>query len=91
MYPISGRVPLPPRWRRDESGDVLTGIVAARLTQGIAPLEAVAAPAWLHGAAAVEFGLGSVAEDLPIALPRVLQKLCLSVPVGGPDRKSPVE
>ena len=30
---------------------------------------------WLHGAAATEYGLGLVAEDLPNALPRVLQKL----------------
>ena len=44
------------------SGDVLTGFVAALLAQGI------------HGAAATEYGLGLVAEDLPNALPRVLQK-----------------
>jgi NAD(P)H-hydrate epimerase len=57
------------------SGDVLTGIVAALLAQGLAPFEAAAAGAWLHGAAATEFGLGLVAEDLPDALPKVLQKL----------------
>ncbi len=60
------------------SGDVLTGFVAALLAQGMAPFEAAAAAAWLHGAAAAEFGLGLVAEDLPNALPRVLQKLSLS-------------
>ena len=57
------------------SGDVLTGFVAALLAQGMAPFEAAAAAVWLHGAAATEFGLGLVAEDLPNALPRVLQKL----------------
>ena len=57
------------------SGDVLTGFVAALLAQGMAPFEAAAAAVWLHGAAAAEFGLGLVAEDLPNALPRVLQKL----------------
>jgi NAD(P)H-hydrate epimerase len=41
----------------------------------MAPFEAAAAAVWLHGAAAAEFGLGLVAEDLPNALPRVLQKL----------------
>jgi NAD(P)H-hydrate epimerase len=59
------------------SGDVLTGFVAALLAQGMAPFEAAAAAVWLHGAAATEFGLGVVAEDLPNALPRVLQKLNL--------------
>jgi len=57
------------------SGDVLTGFVAALLAQGMAPFEAAAAAVWLHGAAATEFGLGLVAEDLPDALPRVLQKI----------------
>ena len=57
------------------SGDVLTGFIGALLAQGLAPFEAAAAGAWLHGAAATEFGLGLVAEDLPDALPRVLQKL----------------
>jgi len=57
------------------TGDVLTGFIAALLAQGMAPFEAAAAGAWLHGAAAAEFGLGLVAQDLPDALPRVLQKL----------------
>ena len=57
------------------SGDVLTGFVAALLAQGMPPFEAAAAAVWLHGAAATEFGLGLVADDLPNALPRVLQKL----------------
>jgi NAD(P)H-hydrate epimerase len=57
------------------TGDVLTGFIAALLAQGMAPFEAAAAGAWLHGAAAAQFGLGLVAQDLPDALPRVLQKL----------------
>ena len=59
------------------SGDVLTGVVAALLAQGMPPFEAAAAAAWLHGAAATEYGLGLVAQDLPDVLPRVLQKLKL--------------
>jgi NAD(P)H-hydrate repair Nnr-like enzyme with NAD(P)H-hydrate dehydratase domain len=43
----------------------------------MAPFETAAAAAWLHGAAATEYGLGLVAEDLPKVLPRVLQKLKL--------------
>jgi NAD(P)H-hydrate epimerase len=57
------------------TGDVLTGFVAALLAQGMAPFEAAAAAVWLHGAAATEYGLGLIAQDLPNALPRVLQKL----------------
>ena len=57
------------------SGDVLTGFVAALLAQGMPPFEAAAAAVWLHGAAATDYGLGLVAEDLPNALPRVLRKL----------------
>jgi NAD(P)H-hydrate epimerase len=59
------------------SGDVLTGFIAALLAQGMDAFESAAAGAWLHGAAAAEFGLGLVAEDLPGVLPRVLEKLRL--------------
>jgi NAD(P)H-hydrate epimerase len=65
----------PPQLATGGSGDVLTGFVAALLAQGMEPLEAAAAGAWLHGAAAATFGLGLVAEDLPDALPHVLQDL----------------
>jgi len=59
------------------SGDVLTGFVAGLLAQGMPAFEAAAAAVWLHGAAAAEFGLGLVADDLPEVLPRVLRKLKL--------------
>ena len=65
----------PPQLATGGSGDILTGFVAGLLAQGMAPFEAAAAAAWLHGAAASEFGLGLVAEDLPGTLPRVLQTL----------------
>lgn len=65
----------PPQLATGGSGDVLTGFVAALLAQGMPPFEAASAAAWLHGAAATEFGLGLVAEDLPDALPAVVQKL----------------
>jgi NAD(P)H-hydrate epimerase len=45
------------------------------MAQGMAPFEAAAAGAWLHGAAAAAFGLGLLAQDLPALLPGVLQKL----------------
>jgi NAD(P)H-hydrate epimerase len=65
----------PPELATGGSGDVLTGIIAALMAQGMAPFEAAAAGAWLHGAAAASFGVGLVAQDLPNLLPRVLQKL----------------
>jgi hydroxyethylthiazole kinase-like uncharacterized protein yjeF len=65
----------PPQLATGGSGDVLTGFVSALLGQGMPPFEAAAAAVWLHGAAASEFGLGLVAEDLPEALPLVVQRL----------------
>jgi hydroxyethylthiazole kinase-like uncharacterized protein yjeF len=65
----------PPQLATGGTGDVLTGFVAALLAQGMPAFEAAAAAVWLHGVAAAEFGLGLVAEDLPDALPRVLQRL----------------
>ncbi|HET6786857.1 MAG TPA: NAD(P)H-hydrate dehydratase, partial [Aquabacterium sp.] len=57
------------------SGDVLTGFIAGLLAQGLEPMEAACAGAWLHGACAQAFGPGLLAEDLPEQLPRVLGAL----------------
>ena len=57
------------------AGDVLSGIALALLGQGMAPFEAGAAAAWLHGAAAARHGIGLLAEDLPDGLPGVLREL----------------
>ena len=60
------------------SGDVLSGIITALLGQGIAPLEAAACGAWLHGAAgdicADEIGqYGMLPTDMLHVLPRLLK------------------
>ena len=60
------------------SGDVLAGIITALLGQGIAPLEAAACGAWIHGAAgdicAAEIGqYGMLPTDMLNALPRLLK------------------
>jgi NAD(P)H-hydrate epimerase len=65
----------PPQLATGGSGDVLTGLIAGLLAQGLDAFDAAAAAAWLHGEAANEIGLGLVAEKLPGALPEVLQRL----------------
>jgi len=60
------------------SGDVLAGILVSLLGQGIAPLEAAACAAWLHGAAgdlcAKELGqYGMLPTDMLLRLPRLLK------------------
>jgi hydroxyethylthiazole kinase-like uncharacterized protein yjeF len=57
------------------SGDVLAGIAAGLLAQGMPAFEAACAAAWLHGAAGMRFGPGLVAEDLPDLLPPLLRDL----------------
>jgi ADP-dependent NAD(P)H-hydrate dehydratase / NAD(P)H-hydrate epimerase len=62
----------PPWLATAGAGDVLTGMIAGLLAQGMPPWEAAAAAAFLHGRAADAAGIGMVAEDLLAALPRVL-------------------
>lgn len=55
------------------SGDVLAGIAGGLLAQGLSPLAAGAAAAWLHGECAEGFGKpGLIAEDLIGRLPDAL-------------------
>ena len=65
----------PPTLATAGSGDVLSGIVVGLLAQGMEPFLAAAAAVWLHGAAAVAFGPGLIAEDLPDLLPSVFRRL----------------
>lgn len=60
------------------SGDVLAGMITSLIGQGIAPLEAAACGAWLHGAAgdicSKEIGqYGMLPSDMLEVLPRLLK------------------
>lgn len=57
------------------TGDVLTGLIAGLMAQGMVPFLAAAAGAWIHGEAARLYGPGLISEDLPAMLPRVLRRL----------------
>ena len=60
------------------SGDVLSGVIAALVGQGLSPLDAAACGAWIHGAAgdicAQEIGqYGMLPTDMLMVLPRLLK------------------
>lgn len=60
------------------SGDVLAGLLVSLLGQGIAPLEAAACAAWIHGAAgdlcAEEIGqYGMLPTDMLLRIPRLMK------------------
>jgi hydroxyethylthiazole kinase-like uncharacterized protein yjeF len=57
------------------AGDVLAGVIGGLMAQGMAPFDAAAAAAWLHGDAARRLGPGMIAEDLCEALPKALGDL----------------
>jgi len=65
----------PPDLATAGSGDVLTGLVAGLLAQGLGPFDAASAAAWMHGAAAALVGPGLISQDLPEAIPAVLKQL----------------
>jgi NAD(P)H-hydrate epimerase len=65
----------PPDLATGGTGDVLAGMIAGLMAQGMEAFDAAAAAVWLHGEAGGVAGPGLVSEDLPRVLPRVLRRL----------------
>ena len=65
----------PPDLATAGTGDVLAGIAAGLMAQGMNVFDAACAAVWLHGKAAAAVGPGLIAEDLPKALPRIIAEL----------------
>jgi hydroxyethylthiazole kinase-like uncharacterized protein yjeF len=65
----------PPWLATAGAGDVLSGMIAGMLAQGVAAFEAASIAVWMHGEAAREAGPGLIAEDLAEVLPAVFRHL----------------
>ncbi len=57
------------------AGDVLAGMIAGLMAQGMSPYESAAAAVWIHAEAGSRSGPGLVASDLPGIIPFILAEL----------------
>ena len=65
----------PPWLATAGAGDVLSGIIAGLLAQGVPAFEAASIGVWMHGEAGTEAGPGLIAEDLTETLPAVFRRI----------------
>lgn len=79
----------PPWLATAGAGDVLAGLIASLVAQGMPAFEAACAAVWMHGEAALQLGYPMSAERLILQLPSVLNGLCSEalpqhiLPIGG--------
>lgn len=57
------------------TGDVLAGMIAGLLAQGVEAFWASAAAVWMHSEAAEDIGAGLIASDIATKLPETLRKI----------------
>lgn len=67
----------PPWLATAGAGDVLAGLILGLLAQGMPAWQAACAATWLHGDAALAFGPGLIADDLPDQIPAALGRLAM--------------
>jgi hydroxyethylthiazole kinase-like uncharacterized protein yjeF len=79
----------PPWLATAGAGDVLAGMIAGFLAQGMPAFDAAAAAVYIHGETANEFGPGLIAEDLSEVLPKVYRRLFAALDRQGPDSRGP--
>jgi hydroxyethylthiazole kinase-like uncharacterized protein yjeF len=65
----------PPWLATAGAGDVLSGIIAGLLAQGVPAFEAASMGVWMHGEAGRTAGPGLIAEDLTETLPAVFRQI----------------
>jgi hydroxyethylthiazole kinase-like uncharacterized protein yjeF len=71
------------------AGDVLSGMTAGLLAQGMPCFEAASAAVWLHAQAGIAAGPGLIAEDLPERLPELYSSLFAKIAGEPAQSRSP--